>query len=47
MKLSVEACIATLRKNADSLSIECENEKDMKVVMQLGSQVKFILQNCN
>ena len=35
MKMSVKACIATLRKDADSLSIDCENEKDMKVVMQL------------
>ena len=35
MKMSVKACSATLRKDADSLSIDCENEKDMKVVMQL------------
>ena len=35
MKMSVDAFIATLRKDADSLSTECENEKDMKVVMQL------------
>ena len=35
MKMSVEDFIAALRNDADSLSIECENEKDMKVVMQL------------